>query len=629
MYGNNSSGGNWSMLRIDNIFDDQQQNITEIDEKSTNQNKDIISQIRLNKIHDYIDNIVENYIISLHYIDIGIIICYGKKVQPNNELKLSLIQEPIEYSKEIYKILLQEQYEFMKGFHFIKKQVNLSKDILESGDQETFDKKCSNSGLDTWTINNLKTIWKNKRFEYLTSCIHKSYTNLLYKPNLNHPICEIFKNFLKQTYFNGVDRFKAFICIGSSYIGKSVFFTKFICNEKFIDYHSNILEYSQMSNQPMKIFRILDDINWSTIPTTEFKALLNRNVSSVNVKYGYEYVFPLIPIILMNKEDYETFRENFKNIWKFIEKNVEIYPKQINDKVIEETEKLYTNDIIDEKDNDKIPYLFDSIVENSILEEQFNKKLTNNMNLFIKNYLNENEGYYYDSRKYLTFPGDELIKNEKLLLKLKKLKQLKRKDKKIINEEINEEEIKNQIPNPILYEHDFNEDYKQYCLMKKKEEMEKYFEKKRKEEQESKIKGKKEYKRKYCDDYYYDDDEEEEENDEYKDYYKKKSKPLTIERNEDEVFYFDSDSDSDDSKENKRERDKSIIKDTQKLNNSNNSENDMSNSDMSNSDDSFEFLSDDYDFINNSNNNSNNSKGYSTEGEKVVKELEELEKLSH
>lgn len=354
----------------------------------------------LQPIKDYVDKHTENYLISLHYIEFPIIISYGKKV-PENE-KLKILNEYIEPYKEVVKILMTDKVDFIKGFYFIRNNINMRKSILSSTDQETFDIRAANSGLESYIINDLRTIWKNNRYIYLSqSLAHKE--EVLYQPDREHPLYSTFVNFLKNIYRKGIDRFKTFICIGSTFIGKSVFFTKFIVPEKYYIYHSNNLEYSKMPDQPKKIFRILDDINWLEVTCTELKALLNRNISSVNIKYGYEYIFPLIPIIVMNKEDYMIFQKHFSDIWDFIERNAVIYPPQREHECIQEEQVLFTN----ERVVDKYSYLFEEIMPLNLLEEDLTIQNTNE---FIKNYLNKNQGYIYDTSKYLQLPDIECSK---------------------------------------------------------------------------------------------------------------------------------------------------------------------------------------------------------------------------
>lgn len=388
------------------------------------------------EIKEYIEKYTEHYLIALHYLDVPIIITYSSSSVPEGPL-VKRLKEYFEPVKEVTRILMQDKAEVVKGFHFLRHAVQVRKSILEATDQETFDLRAANSGLETYVINDLRTVWKNSRLQYLKKSLPKQYETL-YLPNKEHPIYANFVDFLKKTYARGVDRFKAYICVGSSFIGKSVFFMKFIVPEKYYIYHSNNLEYSKMPDQPHKIFRILDDINWGAVSDMEFKALLNRNISSVDVKYSYEYLFPLIPIIIMNKEDYNTFRTHFSAIWEFVERNAVIYPPQTTREAIQEEQPLFTQQIA----NENYEYLFDSIVHVQTLNEIDYSKCSN-LNEWIKKYLDQTEGYYYDAHRYMQLPMSGI----------------------------------NKIPNPSLDKKSILEQYDEYILKKKKLEMEKPLEK--------------------------------------------------------------------------------------------------------------------------------------------------------
>lgn len=358
-------------------------------------NEDILLNDTLKPIKDYIEKYAENYLISFHYLDYPIIIAYcNRKPEQTNNFKI--VQEVIEWSKEITKILMNEEYEYVKGFSFIQKNVSIRRYILQSKDQYTFDMRAANSGLETYIINDLRTTWKNTRYRYLMECLPQT-TEVLYNVDKTHPLYNYFLSYLKNVYKRGIDRFKTFICVGSSFIGKSVFFTKFIVPEKYYIYHSNNLEYSKMPDQPNKIFRILDDINWSNVSNTELKALMNRNISSVNIKYGYEYIFPLIPVIIMNKEDYKNFRTQFTDIWEFIERNAVIYPPQTSEICIQEEQKLFKDEIVDENNMD---YLFNEILN----VEELKKYDGKNINEWIKKQLDKSRGYEYDTSRYIQIP---------------------------------------------------------------------------------------------------------------------------------------------------------------------------------------------------------------------------------
>lgn len=390
--------------------------------------EDVRSENILKNIQNEIEKNAENYIISLHYIEFPIIIFYGSKYKDTVHLKR--MEEYVEIYKEAKKILLMNKEDDIKGFYFLRNQIYIQKEILKSLDQETFDKRASESGLEPYIINDLRTIWKNKRLEQMQKAL-VHHVEKYYKPNKEHPLYKTFITYLENIYKRGVDRFKTFICIGSTFIGKSVFFSKFVVPEEYYIYHSNFLEYSKMPNQPQKIFRILDDINWEQVTSTELKSLMNRNISSVNIKYGYEYIFPLIPIIIMNGEDYKVFRQHFTDIWEFIERNAVIYPSQKGREIKEEDIPLFTDEIVNEF-TDEI-YLFNEILEIKKLKEcDFN-----NMNEWIKNELNKNQSWKYDTKRYIQIPVKEELKipnpelNKKLILKQYEEFLLKRKQKEM------------------------------------------------------------------------------------------------------------------------------------------------------------------------------------------------------
>ena len=380
-------------------------------------------------IKSEIDKNADNYIISLHYLDFPVVLYYGRgKMKEGPHLK-SMV-EFYEPAKEARKILLMNRDDYVKGFYFLRKQIAVQKNILAARDQDTFDRRASESGLEPYIINDLRTMWKNKRLECLQAAL-AHHVETYYLPDTNHELYKTFISYLEETYKRGVDRFKTFICIGSTFIGKSVFFSKFIVPEEYYIYHSNYLEYSKMPDQPNKIFRILDDINWDQVTSTELKSLMNRNISSVNIKYGYEYIFPLIPIIIMNGEDYKMFRQHFSDIWVFIEKNAVIYPPQKGKEVKEEQTTLFTNRVADETDPNI--YLFNHILNVNRLKEC----TMNNMNEWIKKILNSTESWKYDTHRYIQLPEKQDMR----------------------------------IPNPELSKKTILKQYEEYILKKKLKEM--------------------------------------------------------------------------------------------------------------------------------------------------------------
>lgn len=386
----------------------------------------------LESIKNQVDKNAENYIISLHYLEFPIVLHFGiNKLKETQNLKI--IHDYIEPIKEVRKILLSNQEDYVQGFYFLQKQIAIQKEILYSLDMDTFDRRASESGLEPYIINDLRTMWKNRRLDQLQKSLAR-HVEVYYRPNVDHPLYTAFQSFLEETYKRGVDRFKTFICIGSTFIGKSVFFSKFIVPEEYYVYHSNYLEYSKMPNQPSKIFRVLDDINWDQVTSTELKSLMNRNISSVNIKYGYEYIFPLIPIIIMNGEDYKVFRQHFSDIWLFIEKNAVIYPPQKGKEVREEKESLFTSEIATMTDSSE--YLFSKIMDVKKLKEC----TMNNMNEWIKKELFRTERWKYDVTRYLQFPENKEIripnpeKDRKTVLKQYEEYLLRKKVKEMDNE---------------------------------------------------------------------------------------------------------------------------------------------------------------------------------------------------
>lgn len=431
----------WTILKyvVDHPNEKDQDAAQAVDEPAEN----VRFEDPLEAIKNEIDKNAENYIISLHYLEFPIVIYYGiTKLKETAHLKI--IHEYVESYKEARKILLMGKEDEVRGFYFLQNQVRVQKEILYSLDQETFDKRASESGLEPYIINDLRTIWKNRRLEQL-QCALAHHTDKYYKPDVNHELYTTFVRYLENIYKRGVDRFKTFICIGSTFIGKSVFFSKFVVPEEYYIYHSNYLEYSKMPNQPNKIFRILDDINWDQVTSTELKSLMNRNISSVNIKYGYEYIFPLIPIIIMNGEDYKAFRQHFADIWEFIERNAVIYPQQGRD-VVEETRPLFTKEEVSFVDPQT--YLFSKIYDVS----QLKNCTMNNMNEWIKSELNRKESWKYDTKKYIQMPCQEDMRipnpelNKKTIMKQYEEFLLKKRVKEMENSEEKEKEKKPREP---------------------------------------------------------------------------------------------------------------------------------------------------------------------------------------
>ena len=147
------------------------------DQESPKTDEEIIEDVRLDNvletIKNEVDNNAENYVIALHYLDFPVLIHYGLvKLRDTDHLKT--LHEYLEPQKEIKKILLMDKADYVKGFYFLRNQIQIQQDILKSLDQQTFDKRAAESGLEPYVINDLRTIWKNRKLEYLQrSLVHQ------------------------------------------------------------------------------------------------------------------------------------------------------------------------------------------------------------------------------------------------------------------------------------------------------------------------------------------------------------------------------------------------------------------------------------------------------------------------
>ena len=103
------------------------------------------------------------------------------------------MHEYLEPQKEVRKILLMNEADFVKGFYFLRKQIEVQQSILAARDMNTFDKRASESGLETYIINDLRTIWKtrhlHRRRHLLYMHVYRHH-HLMYHHhhNLNHQI---------------------------------------------------------------------------------------------------------------------------------------------------------------------------------------------------------------------------------------------------------------------------------------------------------------------------------------------------------------------------------------------------------------------------------------------------------
>ena len=123
-------------------------------QESTQSNDEVIKKIRsddiVQTIKNEIDKNAENYIVSLHYLEFPVLIHYGLiKIKDSTHLKY--LHEYLEPAKEVRKILLMNKAEYVQGFLFLRKQIDIQKAILASMDQNTFDKLSAESGLEPYS----------------------------------------------------------------------------------------------------------------------------------------------------------------------------------------------------------------------------------------------------------------------------------------------------------------------------------------------------------------------------------------------------------------------------------------------------------------------------------------------
>ena len=191
----------WTILKY--VVDSPNPENKEVPEPVNESTEDVGFEQVLNTIKGEIQKNAENYVISLHYLDVPIVLHFGvDKLKETRHLKI--YRERLDETKEVRKILLMNEDDYVQGFLFLRKQVAVQKDILNSLDLDTFDKKASESGFEPYIINDLRTIWKNKRLESLQAAL-AHHVDTYYKPKLDHPLCEAFVTYLENIYKRGVD----------------------------------------------------------------------------------------------------------------------------------------------------------------------------------------------------------------------------------------------------------------------------------------------------------------------------------------------------------------------------------------------------------------------------------------
>lgn len=356
----------------------------------------------------------------------------GLKEDICKEIPHSALDEPMNMIDILNEMIMTDPDMHVYKMPIIERRRALRKRMLETDIKDEVGMLAIETSIPPAQYGFVRDICNQRYLERLKACLPSRKCMTRYMPNFDHPMCKALLRHIRDEYRNNIDRFRCILVIGSSRIGKSYFVKEHLIDPKYCITHSNELEFSKNMDQPRKIFRILDDINWERVDSMTLKCMINGTTAAVDIKYGTEYLFPLINIILMNKENYSQFRKQMVGIWEFIESNMVVYPEQpMSGDAIEEMEPLYTKVPIAE--GAETPYLFDAVVPHDKLLELKGK----NINEEVRKYLQENEGWLYSSA-YEKYPEEE--------------------EHKYIN-------------NPSLLEKDINERYQEWILKQKVERM--------------------------------------------------------------------------------------------------------------------------------------------------------------
>lgn len=329
--------------------------------------------------------------------------------------------------QDVENIIMSNQIIYIKGFLLLRRKKALIDKMVNCDCDNDFNEFSSKLGLDTW-----KYEFYHKKFLFakMNRLVSKNILNTVYDIKRDHPLIVFFMDFLRSCFKMVNKRVFSIILVGDTKIGKSVCFKECLINQKYIEYHNNMLEFSKCTDENKKLFRLMDDINWNTVDIMTLKSILNRNVATVDVKYSYGIIYPMINIFLMNKEDYAIFQRKYVDIWSFISNNVAIYPKQ-DKEIVEETQILY------DSTNQFTTYLFNEIVDTTQLEDRFNNQLEKgecpNIYECVKSYLLDNQPYIYDNKQFIDLtsfdiallPNRQLIENEMI----RKIKEVETKEK--------------------------------------------------------------------------------------------------------------------------------------------------------------------------------------------------------
>lgn len=395
-----------------------------------------VSQEDTERVCEALKNAEWPFCYSSKYLTDGgslFIVHVGVKEEVCRDMDHRALDEPIQVADIINEMIMTDPDMTVYRMPIVERRRALRKRMLETDVKEDVGRLAVETSIPPAQYGFVRDICNQRYLERLKECLPKKKSMTRYMPNFEHPLCKSLLRHIRDEYRGNIDRFKCILVIGSSRIGKSYFMREHLVDPRYCITHSNELEFSKNTDQPHKIFRILDDINWEKVDSMTLKCMINGTTAAVDIKYGTEYLFPLINIILMNKENYAQFRRQMVGIWEFIEENMVIYPEQpMSGDAIQEEEPLYTKIPIPE--DKPFPYLFDAIVPHEVLVK-FSGRNTNEQ---VRKYLQDNEGWLY-SNTYEKYPEEDMHKNY--------------------------------INNPSLLEKDINERYKEWILKQKVERM--------------------------------------------------------------------------------------------------------------------------------------------------------------
>lgn len=335
--------------------------------------------------------------------------------------------------QDVEMIIMSTDVVYIKGFLLLQRKKYLINEMVNSSCDNEFNRISNELNLDNW------------KYEFYHKKFLVNKMNRLVKNNTITGLCEIkrdhqmikeFMEFVRNCFKVVNNRVFSFIVIGDTKIGKSVCFRNCLIEQDYIEYHNSMLEFSKCFDENKKLFRLMDDINWNTVDIMTLKTILNRNVATVDVKYSYGIIYPMINIFLMNKEDYVIFQKKYVDIWSFISSNVAIFPKQSDNNVVEETRELY---------DANAPFttlLFDSVLRMKDWKDEFDAKINDGIksNIYecVKSKLLETEPYVYDNKQFIDLtsldisllPNRQLIENE-MLQRIKEVETRERYEEKV------------------------------------------------------------------------------------------------------------------------------------------------------------------------------------------------------